>query len=70
MPDRYGENERETSESGAAIANIARLSAIARCQLCDDDGYRGCTVCDHIDHAGACKRGMALIRETMGWKKP
>ena len=40
---------------------------IVNCPLCDDNGYRGSTVCDHIDHTPAAKRGMARIREVMGW---
>ena len=67
MPDRYGENEHQRSDSAERISHIARLAAIGRCGLCDDDGYRGGTVCDHIDHTEAAKRGMAMIRETMGW---
>jgi hypothetical protein len=55
MPDRYGESPEERAQS------------IAHCGLCDDDGYRGGTVCDHADHAAAAKRGMAMIRHAMGW---
>jgi len=57
MPDRYGEN-----------ADYRSAYAIAECGLCDDDGYRGGHPCDHIDHASAAARGMALIRAAMGWK--
>lgn len=45
----------------------ARAQAIAACALCDDDGYRGGTVCDHVDHSAAAKRGMDTIRQAMGW---
>lgn len=58
MPDRYGENQ-----------DYRTVYAVADCGLCDDDGYRGGTVCDHIDHAGAARRGMALVRQVMGWDK-
>lgn len=44
-----------------------RLQAIADCTLCDPDGYRGTTVCDHTDHRPAARQGMAEIRKTMGW---
>lgn len=67
VPDRYGENELPPSESGARIADIARIAAIGRCDLCDSDGYRGGMVCDHIDHTEAAKRGMAMVRKAMGW---
>ena len=46
----------------------AIAQAITDCQLCDVDGYRGSAVCDHIDHAEAAKRGMAMVRAAMGWK--
>jgi hypothetical protein len=39
-----------------------RATLIAECTLCDPDGYRGSTVCDHIDHTEAAKRGMELVR--------
>jgi hypothetical protein len=72
MPDRYGEPpDSDPGYDRDAIARIAALAAeraIAGCDLCDDDGYRGGAVCDHIDHSHAAKRGMALIRATMGWK--
>lgn len=58
MPDRYGESQGYRSAYAAAD-----------CGLCDDDGYRGSNPCDHIDHAAAAKRGMALIRSAMGWRK-
>lgn len=38
---------------------------IANCALCNDDGYRGATICDHIDHRPAYKRGMALVRAAL-----
>jgi hypothetical protein len=31
--------------------------AITNCRLCDDDGYRGATICDHHDHTPAARRG-------------
>ena len=59
MLDRYGEPTPTPAE---------RAQAIADCALCNDDGYRGSTVCDHIDRAAAAKRGMDMLRHTMGWK--
>jgi hypothetical protein len=63
MPDRYGDSEDR------AAAVIARANAVAHCELCDDDGYRGSSVCNHIDHASAAKRGKALVWRTMGWDR-
>lgn len=39
----------------------ARAQAIARCQLCDDDGYRRGMVCSHIDHYAATTAGRAAV---------
>lgn len=36
-------------------------TAIAACQLCDDDGYRGGTVCDHRDHYADTAAGRAAV---------
>ena len=44
-----------------------RAMQTVNCTLCDDHGYRGGTVCDHIDHTHAARRGMAAVREAMGW---
>jgi hypothetical protein len=60
MPDRYGDSDPD-------IARITDPYTVANCDLCDEHGYRGPTVCDHVDHSGAAKRGMAMIREAMGW---
>jgi hypothetical protein len=59
MLNRYGEEEP------------AHFSAnsVAHCELCDDNGYRGHLVCDHIDYAAAAKRGMALIRAALRKEK-
>lgn len=43
---------------------------IANCRLCNDDGYRGATVCDHIDRSAVAARGMAAVRAEMGWTPP
>lgn len=65
MPDRYNPREVERQQAQAraelaaerlAKAHLTR-SAIANCQLCDADGYRGTNVCDHVDHAEAARKG-------------
>lgn len=43
--------------------------AIAACELCDDDGYRGTAVCDHQDHTAAAARGMAKVRAALAQTK-
>lgn len=44
-----------------------RIQAIQNCELCDDEGYRGSAVCDHIDRTDTAARGIAQIRAQMGW---
>jgi hypothetical protein len=39
--------------------------AIDNCQLCDDDGYRGPQVCDHVDHSATAARGIAACRAAL-----
>jgi hypothetical protein len=67
MPNRYGENDEPMTQEQRAASRAAGEMAIARCDFCDDDGYRGGSVCDHKDHASAAARGMAMIRHAMGW---
>ncbi len=86
MPDRYGEHaddanpfaaifpddhttEREQQASLAA-EYVLRVEAIARCGLCDDTGIRNRFPCDHIDHAGAARRGMDMIRAALRKDRP
>lgn len=58
MLDRYGDEVPSPQE---------RAEAIRACNLCNDNGYRGGVVCDHIDRQEAARRGMAMIRARMGW---
>lgn len=73
MPDRYGENPDHDLDAAAyarrpdVVAARRDSAAIDACGLCDDNGTRNGFACDHIDHAEASKRGMDMIRETMGW---
>lgn len=55
------------AEPDAEWAAQQRAMLIVDCGLCDDDGYRVATVCDHEDHTEAAKRGMAQVRAAMGW---
>lgn len=56
MPDQYGDE------------SITDAYARRNCDLCDERGIRNGFTCDHTDHAAASKRGMDMIRETMGWE--
>jgi len=44
-------------------------AAIANCNLCDDDGYRGLQACDHVDRTAAAARGSALVRAQLPPRK-
>lgn len=74
MPDRYGEttdpNPNHPDTKPPNNTRHTTTHAITNCPLCDDDGYRGSTVCDHTDHRAAARRGMDLVRESMGWNTP
>jgi hypothetical protein len=41
------------------IAPHSHRAQIAACALCDADGYRGSTVCDHRDHIADTVNGRA-----------
>ena len=63
--------ERKRAADQAAIderrqANADRLAAIAACELCDEDGYRGGRVCAHVDYADTARAGAALVRQALG----
>lgn len=48
---------------------ITQNLAIADCGLCDDRGYLGKIVCDHVpDRIEINQRGMDAVREQMGWE--
>jgi multidrug efflux pump subunit AcrA (membrane-fusion protein) len=38
---------------------------IANCTLCNNDGYRGATPCDHVDRSATVRRGMAKVRAAL-----
>lgn len=43
----------------------AAALAIVNCELCDEHGYRGNLVCDHVDHWPAAQRGLARCRAVL-----
>jgi hypothetical protein len=43
----------------AGIAAHSHRAQIAACSLCDEDGYRGSSICDHRDHAAETVHGRA-----------
>lgn len=66
MPDR----DSHLDDNGFVVLDIdssgiaphSHRAQIAACALCDPDGYRGSTICDHQDHREAARRGMELVR--------
>lgn len=44
-------------------------AAIADCGMCDKDGYRGLSVCDHVDYRPAYTAGMAKVRAALAQKR-
>lgn len=66
MHDRYGDEPLDVPDHEWDAHT--RALAVVNCELCDDDGYRGCVICDHVDYRPAAKRGMALIREVLNRK--
>lgn len=65
MPSHLDENGYVVLEPEPDPTPAERAQAIRACTLCDGDGYRGSTVCDHEDHAPAAKRGMAAVRAAL-----
>lgn len=47
-----------------------RAAAITACPLCDQDGYRRLTVCDHTDHTATNQRGIAAVRAALATRPP
>lgn len=43
------------------VENHRNALRIINCGLCDDDGYRGSTLCDHVDRSDIYARGMAKV---------
>ncbi|SKH53824.1 Uncharacterised protein [Mycobacteroides abscessus subsp. massiliense] len=59
------EQQRAQREAEQQAAYEAKLAAIALCELCDDDGYRGTHVCDHVDRGQTAAKGAALARAAL-----
>lgn len=59
------ERQRAQREAEQQVAYEAKLAAIALCELCDDDGYRGTHVCDHVDRGQTAAKGSALARAAL-----
>lgn len=59
MLDRYGE-PIEPDDIWAA-----RAMAVVACGLCDDDGYRGTVVCDHVDRREVAREGLRKCRRAL-----
>jgi hypothetical protein len=78
MRDPYDPHADERASNGPSPAQLweaqqarteraNRAQAIRDCGLCDTDGYRETTVCDHQDHRQTARRHINQIRAQMGW---
>ncbi|KIU17899.1 hypothetical protein [Mycolicibacterium llatzerense] len=56
------QHQRTVTEQAEKRRNASR---IANCPLCNNEGYRGNQVCDHIDHTETNTRGMAKCHEVL-----
>ena len=65
--DMARQHRTAVTSQAEAVRNAMR---IVNCPLCDENGYRGALVCDHIDRTKTRQRGMAAIRKAMGWPTP
>ncbi len=73
---RYREQYSQWAADDAALAAAeqraqhqgerdAKRQAIAACRLCDQDGYNGLSVCDHVDHSATARAGLARARAAL-----
>ena len=64
MPDRYLDDRGFViagTEPDDGLPAHLHPDAIAGCTLCDADGYRGATICDHREHWAETENGRALV---------
>ena len=66
LRDRYGEVVEPENEP---LTPAEKAMAIVNCGLCDDAGYRGVVVCDHIDRAEVARRGLDKCWKILNRKK-
>lgn len=53
------------AQATAAAERTERTRAITECDLCNEDGYRGSIVCDHIDRTETARNGAAQVRAAL-----
>jgi hypothetical protein len=56
--DELEEQEREARAYAKALA-------VVECHFCDDAGYRGHIVCDHVDRRKTYATGMRKVRRAL-----
>lgn len=59
------EQQRAQREAEQQAAHEAKIAAVVLCELCDEDGYRGTQVCDHIDRGTTAAKGAAMARAAL-----
>lgn len=66
MPDRFSDPDpTDLDLPDREWAAHHRAMAIVECPLCDQDGYRGGYVCNHVDYAEIAARGMEAVRKAL-----
>lgn len=65
LAQRMADRERAYHDGMAEYGVDLNARAVADCGLCDDDGYRGALVCDHIDRTETNRAGIAKVREAL-----
>ncbi|CPR79423.1 hypothetical protein [Mycobacteroides abscessus] len=60
------ERQRAQREAEQQAALEAKLAAIALCDICNDEGYNGGRVCDHVDRTQTARDGIAKVRAALG----
>lgn len=57
--------DTEAAMEERTAAYLLKIAARADCGLCDDDGYRGLLVCDHVNRFRTHTEGMRKVRRAL-----
>ena len=71
MPhDRYGElDDAVDLDNEPELTPADKAWAVVNCELCDEYGYRGSVVCDHVDRTESNRRGLEKCWAVLNRKK-
>lgn len=57
--------DTEAEMEARTAAYLLKIAARADCNLCDNDGYRGLLVCDHVNRFRTHTEGMRKVRRAL-----